>query len=105
MIFSLIAPGVTGITGWYDNKLVVPGVRHSIREHSSTYVWEYRVSTGYQSITCLLRTGITHKYAFIFSYLAQGASAVVVVVEKMIKIKVGGKAKKSKKIAPKRIGM
>ena len=53
----------------------------------------------------MLHTGITHKYAFIFSYLAQGAFVAAVVVEKMIKIKVGGKAKKSKKIAPKRIGM
>ena len=66
---------------WYQ----VPGARHYIREHSSMYVREYRVSTGYQSITCLLRNDITYKYAFIFSYLAPGAFVAVVVVEKVRK--------------------
>ena len=28
VICPLIAPGVTGITGWYDNRLVVPGTRY-----------------------------------------------------------------------------
>ena len=73
MIYPLIAPGVTGISGWYDNRLEVPGTRDYILEHSSIYIREYRVSTGYQSATCLLRTGITYEYTFIFSYLAPGA--------------------------------
>ena len=52
----------------------------------------------------MLHTGITHKYAFIFSYLAQGAFVAAVVVEKMIKIKVGGKAKKARKSPPRELG-
>ena len=51
----------------------------------------------------MLRTGITYKYAFMFSYLTPGA---FVVLEKMIS-KEGRKqgTKKSKKIAPKRVGI
>ena len=80
----------------------VPGRRY-IREHSSVYVPEYRVYTGYKSITCLLRTGITDKYAFMLSYLAPSAF-VVVVMEKMI-LKVGRNAQKSMEIAANKVGI
>ena len=86
MICRLIAPGVTGIAGGYDNRLVVSGARHDIREHSNIYVQECRVYAGYQSITCMLRTGITYKYVRIHIFI-HGTRCVVlaVVVEKMVK--------------------
>ena len=52
----LITTVVTGITACYDNRLVVP----TIFEIIATYIFE---NIGYQSITCLLRIGITYEYA------------------------------------------
>ena len=54
-IGPLFAPGITGTTGSYENKLVVPEVQPYKFENIRS-----RVSAGYQSTTCLLRTGITY---------------------------------------------
>ena len=52
VICPLIAPGVTEITGWYDNRLVVPGTRYQAplgvytraQHHVCTRIWDiYRV--------------------------------------------------------------
>ena len=40
VICAPIAPGVTGITGWYDKKFVVPDTKHYIRDHRSIYMYE-----------------------------------------------------------------
>ena len=89
------------ITGsWYQ----VPGTRDYIREHSSIYVQECRVYTGYQSITCLLRTGTTYKYAFIFSYMAPGALFLLLLWRKW-STKLGSKEhKKARKSPPRELG-
>ena len=36
----LIAPGVTGITGWYDNRLVVPEVPGTTYESTTAYMYD-----------------------------------------------------------------
>ena len=74
MICPLIAPGVTGIAGWYHKSLVVLGARHYIREHSRIYVRENRY-LHLPEHPCLLRIGITYRYEFTFSYLAPGSFA------------------------------
>ena len=64
VICALIAPRVTGITAWHDNRLVVPGTRYQAlytraQQHIYARILDMYM---YQSITCLLRTGITYEY-------------------------------------------
>ena len=60
MLCPLKDTGATRITGWYGNKLVVPGARYYIREHSTIYLREYRVSsaTRASSVCYVLVSGI-----------------------------------------------
>ena len=78
VICPLIAPGVTGITGWYDNRLVVPGARHYIREHSSIYARECKVYIGVRaSHVCYVL--VLHMNIHIFIPGTRCAFVVVVV--------------------------
>ena len=53
VICPLNDTSATGITGWYDNRLVVQEVPGTTYESTAAYVYE-----RYQGITCLLSTGI-----------------------------------------------
>ena len=86
VICALITTGVTGITAWYDNRLVVPGTRHDIREHSSIYVREYSVYTGTRASHRLFATYWYHVLVWIYEYNSIVTHHVPVIISYTCKV-------------------
>ena len=65
VICPLKDTGATGIPGWYDNRLVVPGASHYIRGHRTIYVREYRVYTATRaSPVCYVLISRMYEYSY-----------------------------------------